>query len=57
MMWNWLVSRLFVGAKVVLFDGSPGYPDMSVLWQMAQDQQITVFGTSAKYLNMCEKAG
>jgi acetoacetyl-CoA synthetase len=57
MMWNWLVSSLFVGAKAVLFDGSPGYPDMSVLWQMAQDQRITVFGTSAKYLNMCEKAG
>ena len=57
MMWNWLVSSLFVGAKVVLFDGSPGHPDMSVLWQMAQDQQLTVFGTSAKYINMCEKAG
>ncbi len=55
MMWNWLVSGLFVGAKVVLFDGSPGHPDMSVLWQMAQDQQLTVFGTSAKYINMCEK--
>ena len=57
MMWNWLVSGLFVGAKVVLFDGSPGHPDMSVLWRMAQDQQLTVFGTSAKYINMCEKAG
>ncbi len=57
MMWNWLVSALSVGAKVVLFDGSPGHPDMSVLWQMAQAQGITVFGTSAKYINMCEKAG
>ncbi len=57
MMWNWLVSGLFVGAKIVLFDGSPGHPDMSVLWRMAQDQQLTVFGTSAKYINMCEKAG
>ncbi|WP_089717503.1 acetoacetate--CoA ligase [Candidatus Entotheonella palauensis] len=57
MMWNWLVSGLFVGAKVILFDGSPGHPDMSVLWHMAQDQQLTVFGTSAKYINMCEKAG
>jgi acetoacetyl-CoA synthetase len=57
MMWNWLVSALYTGARVVLFDGSPGYPDMSVLWHMAQDQRITVFGTSAKYISMCEKAG
>ncbi len=57
MMWNWLVSGLFAGAKVVLFDGSPGHPDMSALWHMAQDQKLTVFGTSAKYINMCEKAG
>ena len=57
MMWNWLVSALYTGARIVLFDGSPGYPDMSVLWQMAQDQGITVFGTSAKYISMCEKSG
>ncbi|MBI5441647.1 MAG: acetoacetate--CoA ligase [Deltaproteobacteria bacterium] len=55
MMWNWLVSSLMVGAEVVLFDGNPGYPDMNVLWKMAQDLQVTVFGTSAKYLSMCEK--
>ena len=57
MMWNWLVSALFTGAKVVLFDGSPGFPDMSALWQMAQDHGISVFGTSAKYISMCQKAG
>ena len=57
MMWHWLVSALFTGAKVVLFDGSPGYPDMSALWGMAQDHGISVFGTSAKYISMCEKAG
>ena len=56
MMWNWLVSALFAGARVVLFDGSPGYPDMSAMWQMAQDQRISVFGTSAKYISMCQKA-
>ena len=56
MMWNWLVSALFTGAKVVLFDGSPGYPDMAALWRMAQDHGISVFGTSAKYLSMCQKA-
>ncbi|GAB4268418.1 MAG: acetoacetate--CoA ligase [Deferrisomatales bacterium] len=57
MMWNWMVSALYEGCKLVLFDGSPGYPDMNALWKAAQDQGITVFGTSAKYLSMCEKAG
>ncbi len=56
MMWNWLVSSLFVGATVVLYDGSPAFPDMNVLWRMAQDQGITVFGTSAKFINLCEKS-
>lgn len=56
MMWNWLVSSLYVGSTVVLFDGSPAYPDMSVLWKMAQDLKVTIFGTSAKYLAMCEKS-
>lgn len=56
MMWNWLVSSLYVGSTVVLFDGSPGFPDMSVLWKMAQDQKVTIFGTSAKYIAMCEKS-
>ncbi len=55
MMWNWLVSSLYVGSTVVLFDGNPGYPDMSVLWKMAQDLEVTIFGTSAKYIAMCEK--
>jgi acetoacetyl-CoA synthetase len=57
MMWNWLVSSLYTGATVVLFDGSPAHPDASVLWKMAQDQKVTVFGTSAKFISMCEKAG
>ena len=51
MMWNWLVSSLAVGAKILLFDGSPVYPDSSALWRIAQDEGITVFGTSAKYLS------
>ncbi|GAB6061277.1 acetoacetate--CoA ligase [Deferrisoma palaeochoriense] len=56
MMWNWLVSALFVGAKVVLYDGSPAYPDMNVLWKMAEEQRLTVFGTSAKYISLCQKS-
>ncbi len=56
MMWNWLVSALAVGATVLLYDGSPFYPDANALWQVAQDEGVTVFGTSAKYLASLEKA-
>ncbi len=57
MMWNWLVSSLAVGATIVLFDGSPFYPDAGTLFKLAQDEKITVFGTSAKYLTAVEKEG
>jgi len=57
MMWNWLVSALCVGAKVVLFDGNPVYPDAGVLWKMAEDQGVTHFGTSAKFIALVEKEG
>ena len=57
MMWNWLVSGLASGATLVLFDGSPFYNDGRVLWQMAEDEKVTVFGTSAKYISALEKAG
>jgi acetoacetyl-CoA synthetase len=56
MMWNWLVSSLAVGATVVLFDGASLAPP-SILWDMAQRERITVFGTSAKYLALAEKEG
>ncbi len=56
MMWNWLVSSLAVGATVVLYDGAPLVPK-SILWDMAEQEKITVFGTSAKYLAMAEKEG
>ncbi|MFL5490995.1 MAG: acetoacetate--CoA ligase, partial [Gemmatimonadales bacterium] len=56
MMWNWLVSSLAVGATVVLYDGAPLWP-ARILWDMAEREQITVFGTSAKYLAMIEKEG
>jgi acetoacetyl-CoA synthetase len=57
MMWNWLVSSLAVGATVLLYDGAPFYPDPHVLWQLARDEQVTVFGTSARYIAALEKAG
>ena len=56
MMWNWLVSGLAQGATLVLFDGSPFYPSPAVLWDIAEQEQISVFGTSAKYLSALEKA-
>ena len=57
MMWNWLVSSLGVGATLVLFDGNPFYPDPGTLWRLAQDENITIFGTSAGYINALQNAG
>lgn len=57
MMWNWLVSSLSVGATIVLFDGSPFYPDGSVLLKMADELGITIFGISAKYISSLESFG
>jgi len=57
MMWNWLVSGLASGATLVLYDGNPFHPGPETLWQMAEEEGITVFGTSAKYLAAVEKAG
>jgi acetoacetyl-CoA synthetase len=57
MMWNWLVSSLALGATVVLFDGSPFYPNGGALWKLAEEERITIFGTSAKYLDALESKG
>jgi acetoacetyl-CoA synthetase len=57
MMWNWLVSALASGATLVLFDGSPFHPSGTVLWDLAQEEGVQVFGTSAKYLDAVKKAG
>ena len=57
MMWNVLVGGLLIGTTCVLYDGSPGYPDMNALWRLAQDTSITYFGTSAPYVAACMKAG
>lgn len=57
MMWNWLVSSLGVGATVVLFDGNPFHPNPGALWKMAQDEKISVFGTSAGYITAVQNAG
>jgi acetoacetyl-CoA synthetase len=57
MMWNWLASALASEATVVLYDGSPLHPGPEVLWEMAADEGVTVFGTSPRYLAALEKAG
>jgi acetoacetyl-CoA synthetase len=57
MMWNFLVSGLLTRAAIVLYDGSPGHPDMSVLWDLAARAGVTMFGTSASYIAACMKAG
>ena len=55
MMWNWLVSGLSSGATLILFDGSPFYPDGNRLSDIAQSEDVTQFGTSAKYIDACAK--
>jgi acetoacetyl-CoA synthetase len=57
MMWNFLVSGLLTEAAIVLYDGSPGHPDMNVLWDLADRAGVTCFGTSAAYIAACMKAG
>ena len=57
MMWNWLATALASGATIVLYDGSPFHPDRDVLWDLADAENVTLFGTSAKYLDASAKAG
>ena len=57
MMWNWLVGALFQGVAIFLYDGSPAQPDLGVLWDAIDEEEITVFGTSPKFLQACEAAG
>ncbi len=56
MMWNWLVSGLTAGAVLVLYDGSPFYPDAKAMFDMAEQEHVSIFGTSAKYIAAVEKA-
>ena len=57
MMWNVVASSLLVGGTALLYDGSPGHPDMNVLWEFAEQTGMTCFGTSASYLTGCKDAG
>ncbi|MBX3682561.1 MAG: acetoacetate--CoA ligase [Thauera sp.] len=57
MMWNWLVSALSSEATLLLYDGSPFFPSGNVLFDFVDAEGMTLFGTSAKYLDACAKAG
>ena len=56
MMWNWLASVLATGATVVLYEGSPFHPEPGVLWRMAEQEKLNIFGTSAKFIAATEKS-
>jgi acetoacetyl-CoA synthetase len=57
MMWNFLVSGLLTDAAIVLYDGNPATPDLTALWSLAEESEMTCFGTSAGYIAACMKAG
>ncbi|HNP74033.1 MAG TPA: acetoacetate--CoA ligase [Kouleothrix sp.] len=57
MMWNYLVGSLLSGCSIVLYDGSPAWPDIGALWALAERAGITYFGTSAAFIAACMKAG
>jgi acetoacetyl-CoA synthetase len=57
MMWNWLISSLGAGATVILYDGNPSHPDDGAIWKLIQDEKITIFGTSASYINYIKSQG
>ena len=56
MMWNWQLSALSLGTKVCLYDGNPGYPDLTTLWGVVDELGVTHFGTSARYIESCMKS-
>ena len=57
MMWNWLVTGLATGATLLLYDGSPFHPGPSALFDYAAAERMTIFGTSAKYIDAVKKSG
>jgi acetoacetyl-CoA synthetase len=57
MMWNFVQASLLMDATIVLYDGSPGYPDLNGLWQLCEDAEISHFGTSAPFLVACMRQG
>ncbi|MEM8861499.1 MAG: acetoacetate--CoA ligase, partial [Chloroflexota bacterium] len=56
MMWNYTIGALLSGCSVIMYNGSPGYPNMNAMWQLAADTSMTYFGTSAAFISACMKA-
>jgi len=57
MMWNWLMSCLASGARIVLHDGNPLYPDWGAMWKLVQEEKVSILGCSASYLNYLRSIG
>jgi acetoacetyl-CoA synthetase len=57
MMWNWIMSSLATGNTLILYDGNPNYPDLGAMWKLIEDEKITMFGTSATYINFIKSQG
>lgn len=57
MMWNWLVSSLSIGATIFLFDGSPSFPNLNILFDAIEKERLNIFGTSPKFLTAAQKSG
>jgi acetoacetyl-CoA synthetase len=51
MMWNWLICSLAAGATILLYDGNPAHPNPGAMWKLIQDEKVTIFGTSATYID------
>jgi acetoacetyl-CoA synthetase len=56
-MWNVILGGLLTPASIIIYDGNPGFPDLGVLWDLAEQTGMTLFGTSASYIVSCMKAG
>ena len=57
MMWNWIMSSFAVGNTLVLYDGNPNYPDAGAMWKLIEEEKVTMFGTSATYINLMKSEG
>ncbi|MHA1976458.1 MAG: acetoacetate--CoA ligase [Candidatus Hodarchaeales archaeon] len=57
MMWNWLTTSLAVGATIFLYDGNPLYPDWGAMWNIIEEEKLSIFGTSASYLHYLHGIG
>jgi len=57
MMWNWMLTSLATGNTLILYDGNPNYPDLDAMWKLIEEEKVTMFGTSASYINFIKSQG